>query len=251
MSQLPLAAKVFIVLTVLAGIAILAYGLVHLQPAAPLPLAVFLVVGVAASRLKVGLPGVNGTMSVNLPFLLIAAAQLSVPEALLVACLGSVAQSLGRSGRAKPVQLVFNSAVLINAVGLAAITFAAALRSHFAAPLAIIAGAGAYFLANTLPVAAVLWLAEGEKPLLTWRRIADLTLPYYLLSACLAAIVCAGSKSPMWTVALALLVVMYLTYRSYRVYFSRPVSDSRPTEGNMAKASPEPSLRQATVQAHQ
>jgi hypothetical protein len=249
MSQLPLAAKVFIVLTALTGIAVLAYGLFHLRPATPWQLALFLVVGVAASRLKVSLPGVNGNMSVNLPFFLIAVAQLSIPEALLVAFCGSVAQSIGRSGRGNPVQLVFNAAVLISAVGLAAVTFTAALRSHSPLPLAVIAGAAAYFLANTGPVSVVLWLAEGEKPFSTWCRIADLTFPYYLLSACLAAIACAGLKNPMWSVALALFAVMYLTYRSYRVYFSLSAYDTKPTERTLLKE-PQPTGLRPAPQAH-
>jgi hypothetical protein len=248
MSQLPLAAKVFIVLTVLTGTAVLAYGLVHLRPAAPLQLALFLVVAAAASRLKVGLPGVNGTMSVNLPFFLIAVVQLSIPEALLVAFCGSLAQSIGRSGRHKPVQLVFNAALLINAVGVAAVAFTAVLHRHFPLPIAILGGTAVYFLANTMPVSAVLWLAEGERPFPTWQRIADLTFPYYLLSACLAAMVCTGLKNPMWTVALALFVLMYLTYRSYRVYFSG--YNAKTTESTLAKAPQTTGLRQPAQVHH-
>lgn len=249
MSQFPLAAKVFIVLTVLTGIAALAYSLAHLRPAVPWQVALFLVVGVAASRLKVNLPGVNGSMSVNLPFFLIAVTQLSIPAALLVAFCGSVAQSMGRSGRSKPVQLVFNAALLINALGLAALTFTVVLRSHSPVPLAILTGAAGYFLANTAPVAVVLWLAEGEKPVSTWCKIVDLTFPYYLLSACLAAIVWAGLKNPMWTVALALFAVMYLTYRSYRVYFSRPAYDTKSIDRTLLKE-PQPTGLRQPVQAH-
>ncbi len=228
MSQVPTAAKLFIILTVLAAVAMLAYGFLHWQPVAPLRLAVWLAAAAAASRLKAKLPGVNGTMSVNLPFLLIVAAQLTLPEALVVAGFSSLAQSIGRN---KPVQVVFNSGLLINAVGLAALALTAVLERHGAIAVAIILAALGYFLANTAPVAAILWLAEKEKPLLTWGRIAELTLPYYLLSAAVAAIVCCGMKNTAWTLPLLLLAVMYLTYRSYRVYFARsaapkPVSSS-------------------------
>lgn len=225
MSQFPASAKMFIVLTVVAGLTTLAYGFVHLQPAAPLRLLVFLAAAAAASRLKVKLPGINGTMSVNLPFFLAVAAQLSVAEALVVACFSSLAQSFGRASRNQPVQAVFNFALLINAVGLAAVTFTAAMERHLSLPLAVGAGALAYFLANTAPVSVILWLAEGARPFSTWRRIADLTLPYYLLSATVAAIVCSGAKNMAWTVPLGLFAVMYLTYRSYRVYFARSATE--------------------------
>lgn len=231
MTQLPAAAKTFIVLVVLAGVAVLAYGALHLRPATPLRLLVFLAAAVAASRLKVKLPGVNGAMSVNLPFFLIVAAQLSISEALVVACISSVAQSLGRN---RPVQIVFNSALLINAVGFASLAFTGALERHFAPPLAVIAAALAYFLANTAPVAAVLWLAEGEKPFATWGRIADLTLPYYLLSAGVAAIVCCGIKNTVWTLPLVLFAVMYFIYRSYRVYFTRSAPEPKPAAADAA-----------------
>jgi hypothetical protein len=226
MSQFPASAKIFIVLTVVAGLAVLAYGFVHLQPAAPLRLLVFLAAAAAASRLKVKLPGINGAMSVNLPFFLVVAAQLSVPEALVVAGVSSLAQSFGRAGRNQPVQIAFNSALLINAVGLAAVTFTAALERHLSLPLAVGAGTLAYFLANTAPVSVVLWLAEGAKPFSTWRRMADLTLPYYLLSATVAAMVCSGTKNMAWTVPLGLFAVMYLTYRSYRLYFTRSTTET-------------------------
>jgi hypothetical protein len=224
MSQLPAAAKIFVALMVFADLAVLAYGLVHLQPAAPLRLAIWLAAAVAASRLKIKLPGINGNMSVNLPFFLVVVAQLSLPEALLVACFGSLAQSLGRN---RAVQIAFNSALLINAVGLAVWIFTAAVQRYFSPPLAILAAAMAYFAANTAPVAVVLWLAERERPGATWVRLADLTLPYYVLSAGVAAIVCCGVKNMEWTLPLVLLGIMYLTYRSYRVYFARSASETK------------------------
>ena len=44
------------------------------------------------SRLKVKLPGVNGNMSVNLPFLLTAVVNLSAAEAIVVTCVSTAVQ---------------------------------------------------------------------------------------------------------------------------------------------------------------
>ncbi len=229
MSRLPIAAKIFVVLTVLAGTAVLFYGSVHLKPANPLQFFLFLALAVAASRLKVKLPGMNGSMSVNLPFFLIVVAKLSISEALVIACVSTIAQSLARSpSRNRPVQMVFNPATLLNAVALAAMAFSAALQYHLALPLAVIAAAIAYFLGNTVPMALILWLAEGEKPVATWSRMADLTFPYYLLSASLTAIVCCGVRDVGWTIPFVLFVIMYLTYRSYRLYFARAAAGPKP-----------------------
>lgn len=220
MNQFSPTAKIFIALTVLAGATLLLYGLVHSQPASLPEFFVFLVLAVVASRLTVKLPGVHGTMSVNLPFFLIAAIKLSFSEALVIACVGAMAQSFGRSHGNRPVQIAFNAATLTNSIALAAWA-AAAVQRQFALPAASVAAGAAYFLGNTILMMLVLWLAEGEHPLPTWGRMAELAFPYYLLSAAIAAIICGGAKSAGWTLALIVLVAMYLTYRSYRVYFAR------------------------------
>ena len=54
-------------------------------------LAVF-ALAAATSRMKIKLPGIDGNMSVNLPFLLIAVVNLSALEAVLIACLSTVVQ---------------------------------------------------------------------------------------------------------------------------------------------------------------
>ena len=190
-----------------------------IRPATPDDVAAILALAVVASRLNVKLPGVQGTMSVNLPFFLMAAVKLSIPEALLIACIGAMAQSLGRS---RPVQTAFNAGALTNSVALAAWASATALQHQLALPVAIVAAGAAYFLGNTILMTLVMWLAEGERPLAIWARMFELSFPYYLLSTTIAAIVCTDFKDAGWTVTLVVLVAMYLTYRSYHGYFARP-----------------------------
>src|SRR2546427_3459390 len=78
-----------------------------------------LTMALVASRLKVKLPGLNGNMSVNVPFILIAVAQLSLFEALSVALPSSVAQCLPAKGGGKPklIQMLFNVSTMAVAVG--------------------------------------------------------------------------------------------------------------------------------------
>jgi len=222
MNQFSPVAKVFVALTVLAGAAVLLYGLIHLRPASLLQFFVLLTLAVVASRLRVKLPGMNGTMSVNLPFFLMATVRLSVSEALVIVCVGALAQSLGSR---RNIQIAFNAAALTNAVALAALAFATALQYHLVMPVAIVAAAAAYFLGNTILMTLVLWLAEGESPLPTWTRMVTLAYPYYLLSASIATTVCGGMENIRWTLALIVFVAMFFTYRSYRVYFARPSAE--------------------------
>ena len=69
------------------------------------------VLAAATSRMKVKLPGINGTMSVNMPFFLIAVVNLSALEAVAIACVSTLVQCWPkREGKFKPVQMLFNSA---------------------------------------------------------------------------------------------------------------------------------------------
>lgn len=125
------------------------------------------------------------------------------------------------------MQVAFNVAALTNAVALAAAAFATALQERLVMPVAIVIAGAAYFLGNTILMALVVWLAEGARPLPTWARMVELTIPYYLLSATIAATVCGGMKNIGWTLALIVFVAMYFTYRSYRVYFARPAAEAK------------------------
>lgn len=220
MNQLSPAAKVWIALVGTTGAATLAYAAMHWQHTNLPIFAVFVILAIATSRMRIKLPGMSGVMAMNLPFFLVALAEIGVSEALLVASLGGIAQSFSPSGRAKPVQVIFNAATLINAAALAGVMFRIALKSGWIAPLALMAAALAYFFFNTVPVAIVLWLAEGKRPVPTWTKMAELSLPCYLLSAGFAAMVCFAGKGPELVLLMAVFVAMYFTYRSYRLYFA-------------------------------
>src|ERR1700729_2517748 len=51
-----------------------------------------LALAAATSRMKVKLPGINGNMSMNLPFLLMAVLSVSAVEAVLIASFSTVVQ---------------------------------------------------------------------------------------------------------------------------------------------------------------
>ena len=183
--------------------------------------------------MRIKLPGMSGVMAMNLPFFLVALAEIGVSEALLVAGIGGIAQSFSRSGRARPAQVMFNAATLINAAAFAGVLFRGTLKSGWAAPLALMGAALAYFFSNTVTVAIVLWLAERKKPAATWAKMAELSLPFYLLSAGFAAIVCFASKGPALVLLMAVFVAMYFTYRSYRNFAPLPPVSASTTSADV------------------
>jgi hypothetical protein len=87
MQKLSLISKLFIASIVTTGTVALVNSLVHWKASQPVELFALLAMTVIASRLKVKLPGINGTMSVNVPFLLIVAVRLNAGEALAIAAL--------------------------------------------------------------------------------------------------------------------------------------------------------------------
>jgi hypothetical protein len=244
MQKLSFSSKLYITALVATGFAVLGNSLMHWQWGNPAEFMALLLMTLAASRLRIKLPGINGVMSVNLPFLLIVTIRLAGSGSLLIAALAGLAQSIPTAKkRTTPVQLLFNVATITNAV--AAAGFVSGFASHRALgmPLSIATAGAIFFLANTLPIALVLWLAEGERPFKTWLGMARLSLPYYTLSAGVAAIVCAATQFALWGESLALLPLMYAIYTSYRGYFAPaaaetvPVAESKPM-GRAAGAAP-------------
>src|SRR5713226_9385256 len=68
-----------------------------------------LALAAATSRMKIKLPGIDGNLSVNLPFLLMAVVNLSAVEAVLIASISKVVQCRPKeTGKFKQEQMKFN-----------------------------------------------------------------------------------------------------------------------------------------------
>jgi len=190
----------------------------------PFALAV-LALAAATSRMKVKLPGLNGNMSVNLPFLLTAIVNLSTAEAILITCLSTVAQCWPPKDRKfKPQQMAFNVSMMTLATCLASLMFHAEWlksQSWTSSTLGLVLAAFTLFLGQTAPVAAIVALSEGKTPGKIWWNLVQLSFPYYVLSAGLSSMVQTASTRVGWELALAVFPVMYGIHRSYTLYFAR------------------------------
>jgi hypothetical protein len=78
----------------------------------------------------------------------------------------------------------------------------------------------AFFLGQTTPVAGIIKIAEGAALRQIWTSIAQLSFPYYVVSAGLTSMVNMVSHHVGWQAALVVFPVMYGIYRSYRLYFA-------------------------------
>src|SRR5208282_322418 len=106
-TDLSAAPRFFIAVVVLCGAAALTYAMLHGGSENPLKFFCYLAIALASSRLKVNLPGITGTMSVNFLFLLLGVLELSLSEAMVLGCAAVVVQCLGRE-RPNPLQVAFN-----------------------------------------------------------------------------------------------------------------------------------------------
>ena len=223
MKRTPQSAKMFVGLVAICALAFAASGLMHWESMNLVRFACFVVLTMAASRMKVSLPGLNGNMSVNLPFMLLAAIELSLGEALFVAAASTAVQCMPKGGkRMSAVQVIFNISLIVNAIGVAhLVATRAAMFGTVPAKSLIMAGAAlAFFLVDTIPVAIILGLAEGVNVWNTWKELALLTFPFFVLSAGLASMAGTAVLYVGWQIPLAMFPVMAVTYASYKRYFS-------------------------------
>ena len=191
-----------------------------------------LALAAATSRMKVKLPGINGNMSVNLPFLLTAVVNLSAAEAVVVTCISTAVQCWPRkNAKFNPQQLVFNLSMMAFASSVASLMFHAQWLSRMqwnSHTLGLVLATATLFLGQTAPVAGIVAVSEGKATGIVWWSLAHLSFPYYVVSAGITTMVQAMSSHLGWGLALAVFPVMYGIYRSYRVYFSQMAQASKP-----------------------
>ena len=175
------------------------------------------VLALLTSTLKVRLPGLTGTISVNFLFILISVALFSFSETVLLAALGGIVQCLWKTKRRpKPIQVAFNVAVLSISSGL---TYRLAhVPVHDDRSLIVLLGLATcvYFTVNTLLISGVLSLMEKKTLVQVWRQCYLWSFPYYAVGALIAAFVVFSTQSVGWMTSLLILPLMYLVYVFYQ-----------------------------------
>lgn len=183
-----------------------------------------LAVAAASSRMKVKLPGINGNMSVNLPFLLTAVVNLSALEAAVITCIATTVQCWPRkNAKFNAQQMAFNLSMMVFATSAASLVFHTVSQSQalwHSPVLGLAFGSFVLFLGQTAPVAGIVAVSEGKSAGHVWASLAQLSFPYYVISAGVTSMVQAMTSHLGWGLALAVFPVMYVIYRSYRLYFS-------------------------------
>ena len=226
-----LPAKLFIALMIIAGTGTLVYGGIHQSSRNIAEFICYLGIAILASRLKVNLPGITGTLSVNFLFILIGVLELSFTETMILGAISMVAQCL-YPDRPKAIQLTFNVCAGSVSTALAYLVYHDPLLNLLVGSRPVLLGLAAtmYFIANAGSIAMVISLTE-RRPIK--RILVDCyfwSFPYYLVGAGIAGAIAWLNQSFNWETSLLVLPAVYLIYRSYRLYLGKLEDEKRHVE---------------------
>jgi signal transduction histidine kinase/CheY-like chemotaxis protein len=226
-------ARTYIGLISALGISIVLGAITNSRIEDPQEWVMYLLAAVVSSGIKINLPSVTGTLSVNFVFILISVSHLTFLEALTVGCSAAVWQYVWKAKeRRDPVKIVFN-------LSGAALSLAACAYAYYGAeilfpdaPHAAVLGiaSAAYFLVNTGSIAMVIALTGGRSVGSVWRECYLWSFPFYLVSASIVALVGSWSESIGWQTWLVVLPVVYALNRTYKLYIDRLHTERRQTE---------------------
>src|ERR1700704_3231380 len=215
----------------LAGTCVLGYGALNPTSRNIAQFICYLLIAILAARLKVRLPGITGTMSVNFLFILLGILELGFAETLALATAAILVQCFYKD-RPSPLQVTFNLSA--SAVSIAAAynvyhlaISAAQVKSH---PLLLGLAAVTYFAANTGSIAAVIALTEHKSIRNLWVECYFWSFPYYLVGAAFAGMIGWFNREFGWETSLLIVPIIYLIYRSYRLYLGKLEDEKRHVE---------------------
>jgi putative nucleotidyltransferase with HDIG domain len=199
----------------------------------PIKFVCYLTAAILASSLKVGLPGIEGTLSANFLFTLIGILEMSLPEMLLLGVASTLSQFYWRPARRlKLIQLVFNLSQVTVCSGAAygAYQLVSVHVVHGPGPLALLIAAVTYFACNTVAMSIIIGLTEDKAIPNVWTEIYLWSFPYYMVGAAIAGFVSFLNRHIGWQGSLLVLPPIYLMYRSYRLYLGKLEAEKQHAE---------------------
>ncbi|HEX4134654.1 MAG TPA: HD domain-containing phosphohydrolase [Bryobacteraceae bacterium] len=221
---MPTRARIYIALILAGGIIGVGAQLAHFSSAHPLQFWCYFLTTILTSGLKIRLPMVFATLSVNFLFILVGIVQFSLPEAIVLGVAGTVVQCLWRPrSRPKAIRIAFSACSIALAVIAAHAVFHGPLLRMMGElhPLLLGLAATTYFVVNTVLVAGVIALTERKSVYKTWYQTYFWILPYHLAAASVGWLMVVLTKQDSWHAALVLFPLVYFVYRSYKMYLER------------------------------
>ncbi len=170
---------------------------------------------------------------------------LMISAATLLQCTWNVKR------RPTVVQILFNISNIAVAIYLCARVFHSSFIHGLgvASPIRLVLASATYFVVNTFPVAAVIAFTEGKRMTKIWNECYFWSFPYYLVGAAIAGMFSAANRVFGWELTLLALPVVFLIFRSYRLYLGRLEDEKRHAEEQKRHAVDIASLHLRTIEA--
>ncbi len=226
-------ARIYVSLVILIGLCVTVSELSRWESQDLARFLCYLVLSILASRLKVVLPAITGTLSVLFIFILFGIVELSLPEALLMGCTATLIQCFWHNRkRPKTHQVLFNVGSMAIAIACTSYAYHSRImhQGHLDAALTLLVTATVFFAMNTFPVSAAIALTERKSLRQVWQECYFWSFPYYLLGAGIAGAASAINRHFGWQTALLAVPVVYLIYRSYYLYLGRMEDEKKHAE---------------------
>ncbi len=226
-----LPAKLFFLLVVVSGLTVLVYGTIHPESRNIAAFICYLLAAILASRLKIDLPEITDTMSVNFLFILLGVLELSFAETLALGSVAVLVQCLYRD-RPSPLRITFNLCASALSIAFAYAVYHVPLARHWleSGPLLLVLSSASYFVATTGSTALLIALTDGRPLKKIWVECYFWSFPYYLVGAAIAGIIGWLNRTFRWEASLLALPAIYVIYRSYRLYLGKLESEKRHVE---------------------
>jgi diguanylate cyclase (GGDEF)-like protein/putative nucleotidyltransferase with HDIG domain len=247
-----LRARLFIGATATLGVWALVHALWHWQSVDLTRFICYLLIAVLASSLKIQLPGIDGTMSVNFLFILLSVLELNLPETLVIGCTATLAQCLlGTRQKLVPIKIVFNVfSMMANAISISYFAYRGfqGVLGTGTLPLLVVT-ALVFFVANTVPVAAIISLTEDKPAHKVWAECHFWSFPFYMAGAAVVFAVGVVSQHVGWQTSLLVLPLIYWVYRSYHLYLGKLAVEKKQVEIEKHHAEEVASLHLRTIES--
>jgi diguanylate cyclase (GGDEF)-like protein/putative nucleotidyltransferase with HDIG domain len=230
MRNLPLTARLYVSCIILLGTVSLVLGLPSWRSDDPIGFAAYFFVAMVSACMKVSLPTIRGTMSVNFLIILAAISEFSLGESLLLGCCSFVLQYLWNTKERRSLaKVAFNTGNGALSIWVTYTFFygRALTELPFDLPLRLTLMTCVFFAVNTGLIAGIISLTEQKSLGAVWKDCYVWSFPYYLVGAAIVGIMNMVSHYAGWQMSILAFPAIYLIYRSYRLYLERLAAEKR------------------------
>ena len=209
--------------TALAALVVLIGSLANWESPDLLKYGAFLTVAIFSSGALISVPSITGPFSLTFLFVLFGTLDLTRPETVLLSALMTLAHCQSQSPRIRPALSIFHTASAVLAAAVAhGVYHAPWLEAHNADPsVRLTVATLALFVLNSVPSSLIRALEQESSFVEAWRACYLWLLPYYFGGAALAQVASVANRYVGWQTVLLTGPVMYLIYRTYRLYLQR------------------------------